>query len=182
MATKVSNVPKSKAVRHEKTGTLMIPVPVTFLVDADWLIDMVIEKLAAGKPYEPRRRECLDDASTRIGQNGLATKFAVDEAARNKFGHQAKGYVLRTFPELFELPSKAMNNTFLQEVEDTHTNNQSGAAFLLVCPVCGDRGQTTGSPSDDGTTFSLPLEGDCGHRWTLNVQTRNGKTVIFATT
>jgi hypothetical protein len=75
------------------------------------------------------------------------------------------------------------DQTYLQAASPTADlgGRVAGPLFLLVCPLCGNAAQTTGAPSDDGTTVGVPLEGDCGHRWVLNVRTRQGRTLLFAT-
>ena len=75
------------------------------------------------------------------------------------------------------------DQTYLQAMSPTADlgGRVVGPLFLLVCPLCGNTGQTTGAPADDGQTVAIPLEGDCGHRWVLNVRTRQGQTALFAT-
>jgi hypothetical protein len=64
--------------------------------------------------------------------------------------------------------------------EPEHFEDAPGPAFHLHCPVCGQAGQTTGQPSDDGSSVVIPMEGDCRHRWELVVSTRGGQTSVYA--
>lgn len=55
-----------------------------------------------------------------------------------------------------------------------------GLTYLLICPECGDRNMTARPASNNGTTISMPIRGDCGHSWTIELRTAKGQLFLLA--
>jgi hypothetical protein len=173
---------RHRVERHPETGALMTPVEVSMIVGAGDIARILVEykKRNPDKPIPNTREDVYDTAHARFGEFILKGVSEATDEDVERDGAEAEKIVRHCFPELFPEVQPHVLDSYLRPLEAADPD-RIGPAFRLHCPVCGKDGQTTGAFEDDGATISIPMEGDCGHRWLLSISTQKGQTDVFAT-
>jgi hypothetical protein len=170
-------VAKKKFYQYTEDGRLAVPLTFEGLACAEHIVAFLSEwlKKNPNSPPPKTKEACREAIKERLFEMTRAAKYDLTDEEEKALKEPAEKIARGLFPELFAHQEPGM---FLRPDPDG-PEQAAGAALRVHCPVCGKAGQTTGSPSDDGTTYSIPMEGDCGHRWTLCVRTERGQTHVY---
>lgn len=161
---------KKKSVYFNDEGVPHLPMKFEWIVPLDCFTWLLARRLQDGEDIKGLTSAQVEELLRGHYLALINQRQKADEATLAHFIQPARTAASKLFPQLVKKE---------QAVPYLSPNDDNSVKFTLTCPVCGDRGQTTGQLSDDGVKITIPLEGDCGHRWTLCVETKKGRTVLY---